>query len=1269
MSQTYRVSVIIPARNADKFIAETFDSLLAQTDPSWQAIVINDRSTDKTQTIIDAYAARDPRFVSFEGPGVGVSSARNLGLDKATGERIMFLDSDDWVEPNWLELMNAALDAKPGAVVAYCGYIRAMSDGQMHKLYLDPQLQFDAFRVLARGCEVGIHCVLIDRQELDAVGRFDTQLKTSEDWDLWLRLSRRGKPWVLVDRHLSYYRTGHQSLTQDIDTLMVTSETVFKRAFSADPRVPSPARANARGARQRFPGELRELIAGNSLWCLSSSIARGRAPETARSLVRPYTNLSMSTGVMSHVIIESFMQGAGLTAESLVAQWDTLQPRVEAILSIINAQWRDDAKIAALRTDIDSKIIGLYSSKTPAKFKNTVLVTVDLREPVDLPTIEGADRVTAKLVSGETDIGEVTAGLLQPIAASDWERLALLSVDRRDMVERLPDLVGRVDELHSKRLVPRKEGGDARLGLERSTVCKVGDAFLDRTEDPSAYASPYETEKFERTLAMLDGIPAGNVLELGCADGRFSRLLAPRVDRLVATDVSEAAVRRAQSRSAETINVEFRTLDIVADPIPSGLDVIFCCEVLYFLSDKAALEEVARKLAEALPEGGRLIMAHAVMLQDNRAKTGFDWGAPHGAETFARVFAEAAGLDLEKSDQTELYRIDRFVKTPKGDQPAPAQLRTSKLANLPIGPAARDIYWGGTAFCKSDFLGEPRDYVPVLMYHAIADEGPKALDRYRTTPAKFREQMRWLKQNGFYSVTSEEVAVHLATREPFRGRPIVITFDDGMQNFADEAWPILKEFGFVPEMFLVTDLLGMTSSWDAAFGSNYPLMAPETIKTLRDEGVVFGSHMATHPKSDKLSTEEIRDELVRSRDAMAALLGAPPFSVAAPYGLIDSRYADVAWRAGYAVAYSCEHRLASIDDPPLLLPRLEVHGQMTIEQFKSMLLPSTLPQFKPIESGDLISIVVASHNKATTLDWTLQGLRRQTHRNLEIIVVDCGSSDDTPSVVRQHAAQDPRISLITLSSGSLAEGRQAGWKASTGRAIAFVGPGAFADNEKFGKLYSALLSSPEDVSLAYSWWHNVNEWGQTVGSGPHDYIAEDALPALMRRNYIGDGTATLIRRSALEKIGGPLADLPSGAEDEALRWMQLRLAEVGSFALYAEYLSYCVVAPTPASPEHAMQAALAVADAMIERHPELKTSARVSLRRTSLDAVKAALRRRKPAAAARVMLLMFRRDPEGAIRLPVRTGKFLAKALKARVSRFGLVPTLEFYLQRFVTRR
>ena len=114
-----RVSVIIPARNADKYIAETFDSLLAQTDPSWQAIVINDKSTDGTQAIIDDYAARHPdRFLCFTGPGVGVSSARNLGLDKASGQRIMFLDSDDWVDPRWLELMNAAMDREPAAVAA-----------------------------------------------------------------------------------------------------------------------------------------------------------------------------------------------------------------------------------------------------------------------------------------------------------------------------------------------------------------------------------------------------------------------------------------------------------------------------------------------------------------------------------------------------------------------------------------------------------------------------------------------------------------------------------------------------------------------------------------------------------------------------------------------------------------------------------------------------------------------------------------------------------------------------------------------------------------------------------------------------------------------------------------------------------------------------------------------------------------------------------------------------------------------------------------------
>ena len=92
-----QISIIIPVYKAEKYINRCVDSILAQTFTDWELLLINDGSPDNSSSICDLYAARDSRIKVFHKENGGVSSARNLGLEKATGEWITFVDSDDWI--------------------------------------------------------------------------------------------------------------------------------------------------------------------------------------------------------------------------------------------------------------------------------------------------------------------------------------------------------------------------------------------------------------------------------------------------------------------------------------------------------------------------------------------------------------------------------------------------------------------------------------------------------------------------------------------------------------------------------------------------------------------------------------------------------------------------------------------------------------------------------------------------------------------------------------------------------------------------------------------------------------------------------------------------------------------------------------------------------------------------------------------------------------------------------------------------------------------
>ena len=130
MPQAPAVSVIIAAYNAERYILRCLDSLKAQTFKDFEVIIVNDGSTDSTSVIIDSYAKKDSRFKPIHKPNGGVASARQMGLNAATGEYTIHVDADDWVEPEMLEEMcNYAFSR--GADMLICDMLIYYSDGRI----------------------------------------------------------------------------------------------------------------------------------------------------------------------------------------------------------------------------------------------------------------------------------------------------------------------------------------------------------------------------------------------------------------------------------------------------------------------------------------------------------------------------------------------------------------------------------------------------------------------------------------------------------------------------------------------------------------------------------------------------------------------------------------------------------------------------------------------------------------------------------------------------------------------------------------------------------------------------------------------------------------------------------------------------------------------------------------------------------------------------------------------------------------------------------
>ncbi len=128
------ISVIIPAYNAQAYLRECLESVLAQSFSDWEAIIVNDGSTDSTREIAAGFTVRDSRFRSCLHPNGGLSSARNTGIAKPAAQWFTYLDSDDTLYPDALARLMAAATENVDIVVA--GFIRdrdavAVTDGSV----------------------------------------------------------------------------------------------------------------------------------------------------------------------------------------------------------------------------------------------------------------------------------------------------------------------------------------------------------------------------------------------------------------------------------------------------------------------------------------------------------------------------------------------------------------------------------------------------------------------------------------------------------------------------------------------------------------------------------------------------------------------------------------------------------------------------------------------------------------------------------------------------------------------------------------------------------------------------------------------------------------------------------------------------------------------------------------------------------------------------------------------------------------------------------
>ncbi len=268
-SATGRVGVVVAAYNAADWITETLESISSQSRPDLSCVVVDDGSLDDTAAIADTLVQRDPRFRLVRRRNGGVSAARNTGLAELdhTCELVCFVDSDDVLVPSALEVLCDALAQRPDAV-GLSGWAEYMdADGTPirvgeHRRKQQERFMVKGFRVLplpfdadttfaalvARGTLWPPATVLVRRRVVAEVGGFDESLRTQEDWDLFIRMSRHG-PFAVIDRQVAWYRIHDSGLTRAYRSNLFYQDVVRRKTWRSPGN--SPAQRRVVGATWR----------------------------------------------------------------------------------------------------------------------------------------------------------------------------------------------------------------------------------------------------------------------------------------------------------------------------------------------------------------------------------------------------------------------------------------------------------------------------------------------------------------------------------------------------------------------------------------------------------------------------------------------------------------------------------------------------------------------------------------------------------------------------------------------------------------------------------------------------------------------------------------------------------------------------------------------------------------------------------------------------------------------------------------------------------
>lgn len=355
-----KVSVIIPTYNNARYLPEAIESVLAQTFRDFEIIVIDDGSTDHTVAALKPYCNS---IIYLHQANQKAPAARNNGIQKASGEYLAFLDSDDCFLPDKLAAQVHVLDTHPEIGLVAGGFHYTDEAGhvlQVHKPWLY-QNEITLESVIFSGL-APIHAVLLRRDWFDKVGGFDPHLVYCEDTDLWYRLALAGCGMVWERSIVCQYRLHTTNVTRSTREHFSYLRQVLDRVF-ADPRMPAHLAA-------RKP----ELIARSYLTEASRLVTGGWLAEAEQCVKRA---LEIDPGFLADKTTQLAEAVVGLQS-SVWSTSDDAFPRL--VVNAVDQPYRANLTRAIATTQARHRFYTAFEARKPAQVRRNWAGAV-LRDP------------------------------------------------------------------------------------------------------------------------------------------------------------------------------------------------------------------------------------------------------------------------------------------------------------------------------------------------------------------------------------------------------------------------------------------------------------------------------------------------------------------------------------------------------------------------------------------------------------------------------------------------------------------------------------------------------------------------------------------------------------------------------------------------------------------------------------------------------------------------------------------------------------------------